>query len=139
MNVTYSMNKQDLAGLEMTNFFADWPEKPSEKILRKSIQNADFVVLAIDSENKKLVGYITALSDHVLSAYIPFLEVEKNYQRKGIGKTLVRKMIEQLDHLYMIDLICDKELAGFYEEAGLESWHAMIRRNYTMQTGETVF
>jgi len=49
------------------------------------------VVLAIDADNNKLAGYITALTDGVLSAYIPFLEVEKSYQKQKIGTILVKK------------------------------------------------
>ncbi|MHB0865555.1 MAG: GNAT family N-acetyltransferase [Minisyncoccota bacterium] len=135
MSVTYSTKKADLADLEVTGFFEGWSNKPDESILRKSIENADHIVLAIDTEKKKLAGYITALSDSVLAAYIPFLEVEKSYQHKGIGHTLVSKLLEQLSHLYMIDLVCDKELADFYSEAGFESWHAMIKRNYANQSG----
>lgn len=133
--ITYSTDKSDLLGLDVSNFFDGWPEKPSENALRMSIENATYAVLAIDSEKKRLAGYITALSDGVLSAYIPFLEVEHGYREHGIGHALVERMIKQLDHLYMIDLVCDKELASFYEEAGFESWHAMIRRNYTNQSG----
>lgn len=137
MNIIYSINKADLSGLETIGFFEGWPTKPSEEVLKRSIENADFRVLAIDAEKQKLVGYITALTDNVLAAYIPFLEVEKSYQHKGIGKTLVKEMLKQLEHLYVIDLVCDKELAGFYAEAGFESWHAMIKRNYANQRGPT--
>ena len=135
MEIVYSTNKADIAELEVDGFFDGWPEKPSEEMLRRTVENADYVVLAIDTKKKRLAGYITALSDHALAAYIPFLEVEKSYQRQGIGHTLVAKMVGQLDHLYMIDLVCDKDLAGFYAEAGFESWHAMIKRNYANQRG----
>ena len=134
-NIVYSTDKNDLTSLKIENFFAGWPHKPSEEILRKSIVNADYVVLAIDKNKKRLVGYITALSDTVLSAYIPFLEVEKEYQGQGLGSTLVKKMLEQLSDLYMIDVVCDKKIAGFYKEAGFQSWHAMIKRNYASQSG----
>jgi len=133
--IEYSIKKEDIVGLDTKGFFVGWPNKPTEEVLQKSVENASYVVLAIDTEKNKLVGYITALSDNVLAAYIPFLEVEKDHQHKGIGTTLVKKMLEQLDHLYMIDLVCDKELADFYKEAGFESWHAMIKRNYTNQSG----
>lgn len=133
--IIYSTKKEDIVNLKAINFFEGWPNKPSEEVLRKSIENASCVVLAIDASQNKLVGYITALSDGVLSAYIPFLEVEKSYRKQGIGTLLVKKMIEQLGRLYMIDLVCDKELAGFYSETGFRSWHAMIRRNYTNQSG----
>lgn len=136
-NIIYSTKKEDTEDLEVTGFFEGWPNKPSGEVLKASIENAGYVVLAIDTENNKLVGYITALTDRVLSAYIPFLEVEKSYQKQGIGMTLVKKMLEQLNHLYMIDLVCDKELADFYSEAGFESWHAMIKRNYANQSGSS--
>lgn len=134
-NITYSIDKNDLKNLDIQNFFEGWPNKPDENILRKSIENATYTVLAIDAENNKLAGYITALSDNVLSAYIPFLEVRPEYQHNRIGHTLVKKILSQLDHLYMIDLICDNELADFYKEAGFVSWHGMIKRNYANQSG----
>jgi len=122
-------------GLVMTDFFQGWPNPPRSEVLLQSILNADYVVLAIDTDCNQLVGYITAVSDNVLSAYIPFLEVIPPYQKQGIGHQLVEQMMAQLAHLYMIDLVCDKEIAGFYAEAGLVSWHAMIKRNYANQRG----
>ncbi len=133
--IIYSSDKNDVKDLIIENFFAGWPNKPSEEILRKSIENAAYATLAIDKENNRLAGYITALSDDVLSAYIPFSEVDKHYQKQGIGIRLVEEMLKQFDHLYMIDLVCDKEIAGFYSKAGFKSWHAMIKRNYSNQSG----
>lgn len=131
----YSTKKEDIKNVKIGNFFVGWPNKPSIEILRQSIERSDYVVLAIDTEKNALAGYITAITDHTLSAYIPFLEVEETYQKQGIGQTLVQKMLEQLNHLYMIDLVCDKKLADFYSEAGFQSWHAMIKRNYANQSG----
>lgn len=133
--IVYSVNKEDLVNLKIKNFFVGWFNKPNEEILRKSIVNSDYIVIAIDKKEQRLAGYITAISDNTLSAYIPFLEVDPDYQKKGIGGTLVKMMIEQLDKLYMIDIVCDKNLAGFYEKAGFRSWHAMIKRNYINQSG----
>lgn len=132
--IRYSTNAEDIVDLEVSGFFEGWASKPSEDMLRKSVRNADYTVLAIDDERKRLAGYITALSDGVLSAYIPFLEVEKTYQKQGIGHELVRKMSERLGHLYMVDLVCDTELAGFYERSGFKPYHAMIRRDYDRLT-----
>ncbi len=134
-NIIYSINKDDLVNLKIENFFVGWKNKPSEEILRKSIMNSDYIVIAIDIKNQCLAGYITAISDNTLSAYIPFLEVAPQYQKKGIGKNLVKKIIDQLENLYMIDVVCDNNLAGFYEKAGFRSWHSMIKRNYINQSG----
>ncbi len=129
-SIIYSNNKEAVNDLELGVFFEDWPKKPKNEMLKKSILGATHCVLAIDKSRSRLIGYITAVSDGVLSAYIPFLEVEPEYRNKGIGVTLTRKMITQLSDLYMIDLVCDKELADFYSQAEFKSWHAMIRRNY---------
>ena len=54
-----------------------------------------------------------------MSAFIPLLEVLPEYQRRGIGSELVRRMLLLLADTYMIDLCCDEELVGFYERFGL--------------------
>jgi len=128
--IQFKNTKEGVRNYNVGNFFAEWQKKPSKEIFYKSVEGSDYVVLAIDQSTNSIIGYITAISDGVLSAYIPFLEVDVVYQKLGVGKKLLKLMLQKLDKFYMIDLICDKEMAGFYEEAGLESWHAMIKRNY---------
>jgi ribosomal protein S18 acetylase RimI-like enzyme len=65
-----------------------------------------------------VIGFATAISDGVMSAYIPFLEVLPEYQRQGIGTELIRRLLGQLDGLYMVDLSCDAALQPFYERLG---------------------
>ena len=82
-----------------------------------------------------VAGFITAISDGVLSAYIPLLEVRPGHQGRGIGRRLVEDMLDQLNELYMVDLICDDKLKPFYERLGLQSGTGMLRRNYANQSG----
>lgn len=128
--IIYSTEKTSIRSYEVGQFYADWKQKPNKETFLQSIEKADYAVLAIDEEKNKIIGYITAITDHVLSAYIPFLEVDKSYQKQGIGTLLLQKILEQIGDLYMIDLIADKDKASFYEKAGLKSWNAMIKRNY---------
>ena len=60
-----------------------------------------------------MVGFITAISDGVLSAFIPLLEVLPA-PGPGIGSELVRRMLSELEDFYMVDLVCDPELEPFY-------------------------
>jgi ribosomal protein S18 acetylase RimI-like enzyme len=81
------------------------------------LRGSSHVVLARDG--RRVVGFITAISDGVLSAYIPLLEVLPDHQGRGIGKELTRRLLAQLEGLYMVDLSCDEDLVPFYEPLGL--------------------
>ena len=62
------------------------------------------------------------------------IEVLPEYQKRGIGKELVERMLNELSNLYMIDLTCDKNLVKFYEKFGMLSHTAMMVRNFERQS-----
>ncbi|MBT2710694.1 GNAT family N-acetyltransferase [Pseudomonas sp. ISL-84] len=93
-------------------------------------------MLAVDEEKHKVIGFITAISDGVLSAYIPLLEVLPEYKQQGIGQKLVEYMLEELDDIYMIDIMCDPDLQPYYEKFGMVKSTGMILRNYKNQSGK---
>ena len=74
--------------------------------------------------------------DGVLSAYIPLLEVLPKYQSKGIGKDLAARMLQSLEHFYMVDVLCDVELQEFYRSLGMHDGTGSLLRNYNRQNGE---
>ncbi len=91
-----------LTGIEATNlrgFFVGWPNPPSPETHLRLLQNSDHIVLAVDEETGNAVGFITAISDGVLSAYIPCLEVLPAYRGRGIGQELVRREAGELPHV----------------------------------------
>ena len=92
----------------------------------------------MDTSSGKVIGFVTAISDRVLSAYIPFLEVLPEYRGKGIGSELVRRMLERLSSLYMVDLLCDAELQPFYAALGMHPATGMMVRNYERQSGQAL-
>jgi ribosomal protein S18 acetylase RimI-like enzyme len=92
--------------------------------------------LAIDSSTGVVVGFINAISDGVMAAYIPLLEVLPEYQNKGIGKELVSRMIKSLKHLYMVDVLCDEEIQTYYAKFGMINSTGSILRNYDRQNCE---
>lgn len=116
-------------------FFEGWPNPPSPETHLKVLKNSDHVVLAIDRETNAVVGFITAISDGVLSAYIPLLEVLPRYRRRGIGTELMCRMMGRLRDLYMIDLITGPELEHFYRRFGMGAAFGMIVRNFARQSG----
>jgi len=75
-------------------FFVGWPQRPSPgqhlAVLRRSYRS----VLAIDDADERVVGFVNMLSDGVLTAFIPWLEVLPGYQGRGIGGELMRRILD---------------------------------------------
>ncbi|MBN2446102.1 MAG: GNAT family N-acetyltransferase [Phycisphaerae bacterium] len=121
---------------QLRGFFVGWPACPSPERHLDILHGSDRAILAIDETTGRAVGFITAVTDGVLTAYIPLLEVLPEYQKRGIGGELLRRMLDEFADLYMTDLVCDPPLQAFYERAGMHRGMAMVRRDRAGMTGE---
>jgi len=63
-------------------------------------------VVALDDAQDRAAGFVTMISDGVLTAFIPWLEVLPAYQGKGIGSELMRRVLDGTDRFYSVDLVC---------------------------------
>ena len=93
------------------------------------LRGSEAVVLAIDEATGQVVGFVNAVGDGVLAAYVPCLEVLPAWQRRGIGSELVRRLLDGLSPRYMVDLVCDEDVEPFYQRLGFMPYRAMIRRD----------
>ncbi len=135
--IDYQLNADNVTTDDLTGFFVGWPNPPSPASHLQLLGNSDYVVLARDHQSGRVVGFVTAISDGVLAAYVPLLEVLPEFQGRGIGKELVRRMLDQLEGLYMIDALCDENVVPFYEQLGFAKATAVTRRNYQVQSGRS--
>lgn len=133
--IIYTESSDGINPADLQGFFVGWPNPPSPEVHLKLIAGSDHVVLAKDDESGRVIGFITAITDGVLSAYIPLLEVLPEFQGRGIGQELAKRMIHKLNTLYMVDLLCDVNVQPFYEALGLQKAHGMCLRNYARQSG----
>ncbi len=131
--ITYNDTLDNVRAANLEGFFVGWPNPPSPISHLRLLQGSDEMVLAQDGV--RVVGFITAISDGVLCAYIPLLEVLPEYQGRGIGRELTQRMLAKLDNLYMVDLLCDANLQPFYARLGMKVASGMLRRNYARQAG----
>lgn len=115
------------------DFFEGWLDPPSPETLLQILESSDHVVIAIGDGD--VIGFVTALTDGVLSAFITLLEVVPEDQGKGIGHSLINQLMEEIGDLYMVDLVCDANLSRFYAELGFAATTGMSRRNEAMQSG----
>ncbi len=122
---------------QIVGFFEGWPSPPTPETHLTIMRGSYRVVLAFDEDSDAVVGFITAVSDGALAAYIPLLEVLPAYRRRGIGRELVTRMQRELGDLYMVDLVCDEALEPFYASLGMKPAHAMTVRRFDRQSGTT--
>ena len=120
-----------LAGVEprhLSGFFVGWPHPPSPETHLRLLAGSDQIVLAIDRETGQVVGYVTALTDGVLSGFIPLLEVLPAYQGQGVGRALMTRILDRLGALANVDLLCDPDVMPFYERFGMKPVGGMALR-----------
>ena len=88
--IKYVDSIKDISSDMLGGFFEGWVKPHSNETHLKILKNSDYVLMAIDTEKNKVVGYVTANTDHIQSAFIPLLEVLPQYRRRGIGKVLMK-------------------------------------------------
>ncbi len=136
--IIYTKAVHDISSDQLEGFFANWPDPPSPTTHLRVLQNSAEVLLALDDETGRVVGFVNALSDGVLCAFVPLLEVLPAYQGQGIGRELMRGIVDQLGPLYAVDLMCDPDLQLYYQQLGMRPAVGMMFRDYDRQSGRLV-
>lgn len=125
--ITYQDTLEGVNPSQLEGFFIGWPKPLSGRRFYEVLAGSQNIWIARDGE--QVVGFINAIGDGGFSAFIPLLEVRPEYQGRGIGKGLVRRMMDSLADHYSIDLVCETDLIPFYEKVGLMRLTAMSSRN----------
>ncbi len=90
--------------------------------IKRGLENSAFIVAAKDGENT--VGMARYISDGGYVVFIVDVIVLPEYQRKGIGKVMVGKIMEHIrcnlkdGYCIQVDLMAAKGKENFYEEFG---------------------
>lgn len=132
ISIKYQETTDGISSNNLLGFFVGWPNPPSPENHLKILDGSDHCILAVIAD-QQVVGFISAISDNVSCAYIPHLEVLPDWQGKGIGTELVKRMVDKLKGIYMIDLLCDKNVQAYYEKLGFRKATGMAIRNYERQ------
>lgn len=121
-------NFKDVNSFAISGFCVGWKKPLSENQLKELLIKSTYNAVALD--DSKIVGMITALSDTINWAFIPYLEVQEQYRNRGIGSKLFQEMLKQLEAITCVDLTCDEELQPFYEKFGMLRSSGMVLRKY---------
>jgi GNAT superfamily N-acetyltransferase len=123
---------EDLAGVrphQLSGFFVGWPRCPSPEQHLAVLRGSYRVVVAIDDETDRVVGFVNLISDGVLTAFIPWLEVLPGYQKQGIGAGLMERILAGTGRFYSVDLVCDAGLLPYYERFGMLGTASAVLRH----------
>lgn len=128
--IVYSTDLADLSENDLGGFFVGWPAPPSRAKHLAVLHGSYRAVVAREADSGRVVGFVNMISDGVLTAFIPWLEVLPEYHGRGIGTELVRQVLADTEHLYSIDLTCDAALRPYYERLGMIACTGMAVRHY---------
>jgi ribosomal protein S18 acetylase RimI-like enzyme len=122
----YRTSADGLRPEQLSGFFVGWPSPPSPTQHLALLRGSRHAVVALDGD--QVVGFVTVLSDGVLMASIPLLEVLPDHQGRGIGRKLVEAAVALVGELYQVQLCCDDDVRPFYEKLGFLKVNGMVRR-----------
>jgi ribosomal protein S18 acetylase RimI-like enzyme len=128
MNIKYIDRIDDVSPEQLRGFFVGWRAPLAAERHYELLRGSSHFVAAFDGS--VAVGFVTALTDGVNSSFIPLLEVLPEYQRRGIGSELVRRMLAKLEGIVCVDLTCDPEMQPFYERFKMLRSSGMVLRKY---------
>ena len=133
--IRYTTSMDGVTQQMLSGFFVGWPDPPSPATHLEILKRSSHAVLAIDDSTSRVIGFANAISDGILSSYIPLVEVLPGYQGKGIGRELVGRIRNELGGLYQIDVLCDEAVVLFYLRCGFRRATGAMIRNPEHQSG----
>ncbi|WP_066073380.1 GNAT family N-acetyltransferase [Neobacillus soli] len=86
--------------------------------LQRMIEHANLLITAWDEQ--KLVGVARSVTDFSYCCYLSDLAVNKDYQKQGIGKELVRLVQEQIGDEVTLLLLSAPAAMEYYPRIGFD-------------------
>lgn len=124
MNITYT-NTLSVEDFNILHEAVGWGACDPDKV-KFALDRTDFIVTAMTNENEieKTIGMARVMTDG-LQALIMDVIVLPDYQRQGIGKTLMEHVMEYLNELshtggILVNLMSAVDKDGFYAQFGFE-------------------
>jgi aralkylamine N-acetyltransferase len=113
----------DLYELEDLCDAVGWSRRPLRKV-KKAIEHSFLVITMWEQRGsyKRLVGFSRATSDHAFNATIWDVVVHPDFQKQGLGKSLMQHVIRELrrEDISNITLFADPHVINFYRSLGFK-------------------
>lgn len=125
--------------LKRTNLGSQYPKERFPQRIQKLVENVS-ISLAARTESGLLVGVLFGLTDYAYWLYVTDLGVDRNYERRGIGKRLMTAAHEKAggEKDIAVYLIANEDAIPFYEKLGMKKAEDVMQYNHIEWTEFTV-
>lgn len=125
--------------LKRTDLGSQYPKERFEERIARLVETVS-ISLTARNENSLLVGVLFGLTDFAYWLYVTDLGVDRDYERRGIGRTLIRTAHEIAggEKDIAVYLIANENAVPFYEKCGMKKADDVMQYNHIEWTAFTV-
>ena len=125
--------------LKRTDLGSQYPKERFEERISKLVQNVSISLIA-RNEDGKVVGVLFGLTDFCYWLYVTDLGVDRDYERQGLGKELMKTAHELAggEKDIAVYLIANENAVPFYEKCGMKRADDVMQYNHIEWTEWTV-
>lgn len=125
--------------LRRTDLGSQYPKERFDERIEKLLANAS-ISLTARNEEGILVGALLGLTDFAYWLYVTDLGVDRSYERRGIGRSLMKTAHELAggEKDVAVYLIANDKAVPFYEKLGMERSNEVMKYDHIDWTDFTV-
>lgn len=125
--------------LTRTDLGSQYPKERFRQRIAKLVKNASISLIARNDE-RKIVGVCFAITDFAYWMFITDLGVDRDYERRGIGRRLMDKALEVAggEKDIIVYTLPNENAVGFYEKFGMSKSDEVMELNRVDWTSFTV-
>ena len=126
MNISYREERlsadEYVDFLKRTDLGSQYPKERFAERIAKLVQNVSISLVARNEENR-IVGVLFGLTDFCYWLYVTDLGVDRDYERHGIGRKLMKTAHEIAggEKDIAVYLVANEGAAAFYRKLGMKS------------------
>ena len=125
--------------LTRTDLGSQYPKERFRPRIAKLVKNASISLVARNDE-RKIVGVCFAITDFAYWMFITDLGVDRDYERRGIGRRLMEQALEAAggEKDIIVYTLPNENAVGFYEKFGMSGSSEVMELNRVDWTPFTV-
>lgn len=125
--------------LKRTDLGSQYPKERFDERIEKLVNNVSISIVARNEDNL-IVGVLFGLTDFAYWLYVTDLGVDRNYERQGIGRRLMKAALEAAggEKDIAVYLIANENAVPFYEKLGMKRADDVMKYNHIEWTEFTV-